>query len=253
MWLGAVKRTVPVRGNYFIAVCDILGFSKLIRDKPLEVVVDSSIAWLKKSLHHSLHKDGFPKNTPSLQDFERHSHVGLAWFSDTILLYTKQDSDECVTALLSTVGWLIFETLVQGEMKIRSGISYGEAFVDGNDSLYVGRPIVDAYKLQQCQKWSGGALTQDAVLRVPEAYHDGHAPEWWLRPYSVPSGKDETIRTLAVDWTWGIHDHNLKLQWSEKSSQPSPEDWIRNPDICEKWYNTKKFHDDGCQWCVRRS
>ena len=238
--------------KYFIAVCDILGFSKLIEDDPLDVVVNNSIAWFRRSLHHSLHKDGFPEKPPDFEVLNRHPDVGLVWFSDTILLYTKEDSNDCVISLLSTIGWLIFETLVQGKMKIRCGISYGDAFVDPNNSLYVGRPIVDAYRLEKCQKWSGGALTPEAVSRVPEVYRDGRHPEYWLRPYPVPVGKGETIDTLAVDWTWGIHSLDLKLQWSKELPQPSSEDWIKRPDICEKWYNTKKFHDDGCHSCVRR-
>ena len=167
--------------DYLIAVCDILGFSNLVENNPLEVVVDKSLGWFRKSLHHSVHKGTFPKATPTLKQLQSDTNVGLAWFSDTILLYTKRDTDEAVRTLLSVVGWLIFETILEGNTKVRCGVSYGPAFVDPDNSLYVGRPIVDAYRLEQRQEWAGGPLTPEAVDRIPPAYRDGHSLEWWLR------------------------------------------------------------------------
>ena len=60
----------------------------------------------------------------------------------------------------------------------------------------------------------------------------------------------KTIYTLAVNWTYGIHDQ-LPLYWSEKSEEPTPEDWARDPSVCEKWQNTKQFHLDVCDQCRR--
>ena len=63
---------------------------------------------------------------PTLTDINTHAKVGIAWFSDTILLYTREDSDDCIRALLGTVGWLLFETILEGHTRIRAGVAYGK-------------------------------------------------------------------------------------------------------------------------------
>ena len=82
--------------NYMIAVCDILGFKALIERTKLEEVVGGSLAWFRKALNHSLHKKEFPSSPPPTSDLYTHPNVGVAWFSDTVLLYTKHDTDEAV-------------------------------------------------------------------------------------------------------------------------------------------------------------
>ena len=237
-----------MKGNHMVAVCDILGFARLVETQPLDAVVSSAIGWFRKSLHHSLYKNGFPESIPELRDLESHADIGVAWFSDTILLYTLRDDDECVQNMLSTVGWILFETIVSGRTRIRAGISYGEAFIDPKNSLFVGTPIIDAYRLEQSQQWSGAALSEDAEKRIPAEARSGKFADWWVTPYSVPlkSGHKEM---LAVNWTWGIHQPQWKQVWSESREVPNEQDWKEQPDVCEKFTNTNAFHDSTCTFC----
>lgn len=245
----ASEKVSTVQGNYVIAVCDILGFSPLVESGQLGDVVEHALGWFRKSLHHSLHKNAFPENTPATRELERHPHVGVAWFSDTVLLYTKQDTDDSVRELLTAVGWLLFETMIHGNTRIRAGISYGEAFIDPENSIYVGKPIVEAYRLEQSQQWSGGALTESAVQRVPQMARTGRFADWWLIPYDVPLKGQPPLRTLAVNWNLGIHALGWRLLWSRESEIPSASDWATDPSICEKFMNTKAFHDANCHEC----
>ena len=231
-----------------VAVCDILGFAQMVETQPLDAVVNNAIGWFRKSLHHSLHKDGFPNDIPELKELERHTDVGVAWFSDTVLLYTLRDDDACIQNLLTTVGWLLFETIVTGRTRIRAGISYGEAYIDPKNSLFVGNPIIDAFHLEQEQQWSGAALTNSAKERIPSAVQSGRFADWWVMPYSVPLKKGNKDM-LAVRWTWGSHHPSWKLIWSDSQEEPNDKDWAERPDICEKFANTKAFHDETCKWC----
>lgn len=237
-----------MQAQYMVALCDILGFSSLIKRNSLDIVVNQEFGWFRKALFHSVHKDEFPCEIPKTSDFQGHEHVGVAWFSDTILLYTLRDNDEAVRELVMTVGWLIFETLLGGSTRIRGGVSYGEAFIDKENSIFVGMPIVEAYLLEQRQQWTGAALTDAARERIPEYARSGNYADWWVIPYDVPLKDNLTYNTLAINWTWGIHQSDWRLQWSESSNFPSDKDWKEQPDICEKFINTKKFHDTFC-WC----
>lgn len=233
--------------KYTIALCDILGFSDLVKSNPLDGVVDKVLGWFRQALHFSINKNGWPESVPTFDEINKNSKIGLAWFSDTILLFTREDTDENLQELLQTVEWLLFGTMYY-TTRIRAGIAYGDAFIDTKNAMYVGVPIVEAYQLEQQQQWSGAALSESAYDRIPEFARNGRLADWPILPYNVPLKENKTINTLAVNWTCGIHDEP-PLSWSEKSKEPTPEDWEIRPSVCEKWQNTKQFHTDVCDQC----
>ena len=228
-----------------VAVCDILGFSDLVARHTLDHVVDDALGWFRKALHHSIHKNDFPEATPTMEELQASERVGLAWFSDTVLLYTKYDSDDAMSELIATVAWLLFETILTGT-RIRAGLAYGEVFIDPTNALFVGKPIIEAYHLEQAQEWSGGALATSAQNRVPEWARGGDYADWFIKPYRVPLKDRQTFLTSAVDWTAGIHPAGFELRWSKDSPSPSEREWAERPDVCRKWQNTKRFHDSVC-------
>lgn len=233
---------------YGVALCDILGFSEMVGRYPLKEFVERSLGWFRSVLHHSLHHGEFPRTPPSFDALNSHPLLGIAWFSDSILLWTREDNDDCFKALLETVGWLAFETITSLETKIRCGVAYGEAFIDPQESLFVGQAIVDAHRLEQAQQWSGGALTPSAEERTPE---EVRRAKWWVAPYPVPVKAESTaISRMAVDWTQGFHHWAWELQWSKERADPSEEDRRLCPDVVEKFENTRAFHDALCSNCA---
>jgi hypothetical protein len=240
-----------MRQPYFLAVCDILGFSQLVESTPLDVVVTDVLGWFRKAVHHSIHQKDFPLTVPNRAETEQHELVGVAWFSDTVLLYTKKDTDDAVRQLLNSVGWLIFENMLYWPTRIRAGLAYGDAFIDPDNSLFVGKPIVEAYRLEQHQEWSGAALAQSACDRVPERVRSGQFADWWVVPYAVPLKDNASFDTLAVNWNWGIHDIGWRMRWCESSDMPSERDWSTRPSVCAKFVNTKQFHEAFCHDCKR--
>ena len=170
-------------------------------------------------------------------------------------MYTLKDDTECLRALLQAVAWLSFTTMLSGNNTlIRSGIAYGEAFMDRANSLYVGQPIIDAFRLEKQQAWSGGALTKEAAQRLPDNVRSEMYYDWCVVPYEVPMKTSDRrksigVRTVAIDWTYGWHAQGTQLQWSAQSPQPTETDWESRPDVCLKWTNTKLFHDTVCRQC----
>lgn len=245
----ALGKGDDVKKNYTIALCDILGFSSLVQRNPLDAVVHDAVGWFQQSMCHAMSKDSWPDATPTLADIDRNALIGIALFSDTILIWTKVDEDDALRELIQTVAWLTFAN-ISGNTKIRGGISYGEAFIDPANSLFVGTAIIDAYSIESRQQWSGVALTESAVNRVPPFVHDGRFSDWPIVPYDVPLKQGATIPTLAVNWTYGIH-RDLRMDWSASKAEPTEEEWKTKPSICEKWRNTRQFHADICQHCNR--
>ena len=234
--------------NHTIALCDILGFSELVANQTLDDVVQKPLTWVRRSLHRAVHQGADATEKPSLQDIQGQDKLGVAWFSDTILLYTLKDEDECIKLLLQAVGWLLFERMFSPYARIRGGIAYGEAHLDASQSIFVGKPIIEAYLSERRQAWSGCCIAESACARIPKWVQGGQRPDWWLRRYPVPLNEQPAKEMLVVDWTRGIHDL-YDFPWSSKSPIPSHEDERSMPDVCEKWRNTKQFHREVCEWC----
>ena len=122
--------------------------------------------------------------------------------------------------------------MMAGRM-IRGGISFGEAYIDEEESVFVGKPIVEAYQLEKRQQWAGVALTEKAVERIPERVRLGVFGDWWVVPYDVPLKEDNTLQPLAVNWTWGGHSW-WRVSWSESKKLPDESDWGCLPGcLCE--------------------
>ena len=228
-----------------VAFCDILGFSNLVGRRRLEDLVAHDLAIFRRILHYSL-SHNWVAEPPSFDELHSDARVDFAWFSDSIFLYSRDDSDESVRRLVETVSWLLFATITGTQTRVRGAISYGDVFIDSDNDLFVGQPIVEAARLEATQEWAGAALTPAAVERVPISRRDGHDPAWPLRPYLVPAKHSPAgIQTLAVDWTWGIHELSWSCRWSDENDAPPPEAWTATPDLCTKFTNTRQFHDTG--------
>lgn len=239
-----------MKGNYLVAICDILGFSKLILQNDVDTVLKFGLGFLKKTLQHSIHKGSFPDENVSYKSLRDHNELGITWFSDTILIYTKKDENEICKKLMETVGWLIFENMFTLNSRMRVGVSYGEAFMDGGEEIYVGKPIVEAYHLEKSQEWSGGALTKKAEERFGNYLAILNPVQSWVIPYEVPLKDGIKEKLLAINWTNAFHDRTLRnFNWKKDSPEPTLQECLEQPDVIKKWRNTKEFHEKNCWQC----
>src|SRR5260370_11121747 len=131
-------------GNRLVAVGDLLGFRTQVLTRPSAEIVDTTLAYLRRAINFAVNRDP-SSTTPSLQELEPQSRLGVAWFSDTILLYAKEDIDETNAFLLEAIAYLLFVTTIPGGARLRIGIDYGDLYADPTDRIYVGSAIVHAF------------------------------------------------------------------------------------------------------------
>jgi hypothetical protein len=240
--------------NKLVAVCDILGFTALVQNNSAETIANTTIDFLRKTLYSSLYQKNYSDGTPTLQELKNQNEIGLAMFSDTLLLYTLQDNIENNNKLIQTVAYLLFFSMFGSKFcRIRAGISYGEFYHDDENQLYLGKAIVDAYKLEKKQLWAGATLTRSAEEIIPDYAKKENNYEWWLTYYKVPlrSPVANDLNYLVIDWTKGFHNPS-KFNWSESNSEPSLDECKRYKDIIDKWKNIRKFHSEKCLRCKDR-
>lgn len=239
-------------GNRTVAVCDILGFRSLLMTRPLQELLEGELAIFRKLVGFSVKHEEPTSLPPGLNDMRSQGRVGFAWFSDTLLIYSTDDTDISCRNVIETVAWLLFSTM-STPTRVRAGIAYGEFAADSANEAYFGRSVVEAYELEQAQEWAGAALTQGASERLPRRDTTGARFQWHVCEYPVPlKDSHPNCSGLAVDWTQGIHT-SFDLQWSRQRSSPSDEERQRQPSICAKWDNTRRFHDSVCVQCHPRN
>ena len=79
--------------------------------------------------------------------------IGNAYFSDTLLFWTKYSK-----VSLPSFTQLIAETVCYGlehELPLRGTITVGEAILDAKSGAYLGQPIIEAARAEGAQEWIG--------------------------------------------------------------------------------------------------
>lgn len=232
--------------NRVIAIGDILGFKETVLTTPLEVIVEQYFGFFRRALQHALRQQGWPSVPESFTELRASAPIGLEWFSDTIVLFARDDSDTSAKAVVDAAAWLLFETMYVTAVRLRFGVDYGELHASTDAGQIVGRAVVGAHLLEADQKWAGGALTPAAAERV-----GGVSRNDTLVEYPIPFKKHVSPTRVALNWTYGDHSP-LDICWSRESSQPSEQDRREREDVVEKWRNTNAFHERVCFWCPQR-
>jgi len=229
-----------------IAIGDILGFKETVLKTPLEKIVQQHFGFFRRAMEHALRQQGWPSVPEDFEQLRTSAPIGIEWFSDTIVLFSREDTDAASKAVLDAAAWLLFETMFVSAVRLRFGIDYGELHVDRNAGQIVGRAVVAAHVLEGDQNWAGGALTPAATERVGGIEHNDTLVE-----YPVPLKKGLIATRAAINWTYGDHPP-MTIRWSPSSENTRPEDRGERCDVVQKWENTNAFHDEICFWCRQR-
>ncbi|HWW62183.1 MAG TPA: hypothetical protein VN181_12505 [Thermoanaerobaculia bacterium] len=213
-----------------------------------EEVVRGSIGWARRCLDHALFQSGFPAEAPPFNKFRSHPHVGVAWFSDTVLLYTRTDTDTDAAFLTRACSWFLFETIVVAKARMRLGLAYGPLLVDEENAVHVGLSIVHANDTEKQQEWSGGALHSTAEERLGPLIDSLPVIKYTvpIKPAEIPTKKMLAL-SHAIDWTSEIHEV-LTFAWAPQSADAP--NAVRNgaADIVRKFENTRLFHEKMCAY-----
>lgn len=88
--------------------------------------------------------------------------VGYAWFSDSFLVYSNDDSKASFLAIDSICRWFSY-FLITGNIPVRGAISCGQLYSDRKNNLFFGKALTEAYEYGEAQDWIGLILTPSAT------------------------------------------------------------------------------------------
>jgi hypothetical protein len=133
----------------WVAVIDLLGFSHTDwKTNYLSIVTSYELA-LEQIVHACRNKEA----------------VEYAWFSDTFILYSEDDSASSFVHVESSVRHFLQGLLNHG-IPFRGGLSCGDFFAKPKQNIYVGEALVEAYKMSECHNWIGFSFTEKAAKQL---------------------------------------------------------------------------------------
>jgi hypothetical protein len=212
---------------YFVAMCDVLGFSQLVAETSLEEVHQKYRALLDEAGPASIYRT-------SPETSERTNLVEHIVFSDTILFWAPADGRiEILPGLLS-----ILMKQVIGSMPLRAGIAFGDCVIDSQRHVYLGQPIIDAFRTEQAQEWVGGAY-HPSCLQAPgfrEFLGGGALVIEYQVPVKLCGPRTYNGPTLkhAVNWPLFCGPDVLEIIADQEGRSPK--------ESRAKWQHTRAFY-----------
>lgn len=151
--------------NRFVAFCDILGFSELVRNGDISELAEKYDAMLREAKASCLMVKTFPSSTPWKAERYRANHIV---FSDSILLWSNplgMKNSSSIYDATSFINYLsiIFGIALKMNLPLRIGIAYGKCVINPDAGLYLGLPIIYAYQTEQAQDWVGVACHSSCI------------------------------------------------------------------------------------------
>jgi hypothetical protein len=157
--------------NRTVAFIDILGFKQKIDKQPAKNLGEK----YKKAIRYALEKYPISFNSSKEPSFFTNISTGDEYcisyiFSDSIILASFDDTEINTCKLLIFTYRLMRTMIVQGFL-VRGGISYGDMYIDLEDSVFVGKALTQAYELEMKQEWIGVTIHENVVKAFPNIFN----------------------------------------------------------------------------------
>lgn len=172
-----IKRTFD---SVYVAFLDVLGFKELVENNSHEYLEHIYLNTLSANVTHALANDKFviihSKGQEYLTPDTRKASVNSLLVSDSIIIWTENDSIESFTDMVLTVRNLMAYSFFGG-LPLRGAIAIGPLTMQMGQEpsrthnfqhTLFGKALVAACSLERVQKWSGCAISDAAVNRFED-------------------------------------------------------------------------------------
>lgn len=202
----------------YVAFLDILGFSEMIKTRPIDEVLHKMSWGLKLSDLSGRLGKGTPNTLVDELFHEPLVPLEFFTFSDTFVLSTKDTSPKSLFQIIASTA-MLSKFLITAGLPIRGAIAKGElAKVSDTDHL-IGRGIINAAELEKQQEWFGIALSPEIINN--EFLDIAREPllQALVVEYNVPMKSSYTGEPVlwAINWRY-----NLSVHAGIKSLFPKP-------------------------------
>jgi hypothetical protein len=203
---GAWERVARSR---YVAHVDMLGMSQLtfLDPKLAWSVVSDTVIALRRVLALAYLVNG--------RDIKIADHVASFTFSDTVLLFTKGDEPEDLRSILFACLELFAQRLSRCA-PFRIGVAHGLFVFNRDENVFVGPPLIQAYRLGEEAQWLGAVLDQSVAEKATQL---------------EPALRDGNGRNLVVQWEVPLKSGNKASQYVLAWPRSHRNDFIVQPPI----------------------
>lgn len=147
--MNKTKTTWKTTDNRFVAFIDILGFKDLVNRNSHSDIYEklSKISKTKQLLENAANKELVNERFNDVD-------IYIASFSDSIVIFSKNNTVDNFGYFLIAVRWLFAKTIESG-IPMKGAIAYGEISLNKSEQIYFGQPIIDAYLLEEDVQYIG--------------------------------------------------------------------------------------------------
>lgn len=196
---------------------------------------------MRARLRNHGHLEVFNAYQQAIKEFVRnsadHAVVSHAWFSDTFLLATIDDSGKSFVELEQACRWFVYFMLTAG-IPLKGAIACGHMYADFEHGIFIGDAMVEAYDYGEGQDWIGLLLCPSATavmakLGIPVEERLSYAlwaPSWKEKPASTGKPADAPDQVGAcILGNWGsINGKNACVEALQvMASECPPKDKVK--------------------------
>jgi hypothetical protein len=209
---------------YLIAVFDVLGFSALVREKGIQVLLGMYQDLIARVVLNTNYT-GFGRIKVGPGKFclgGFYAPVNYAYFSDTILLWTTRQFTH-VSPFLAKCGDLVCEALKIG-LPLRGSVCFGEAVMHKASNTFLGPALVEANEMEKNQNWIGATLGASFMLNeLKEALSEALVVPLFCEHFK-PEMKT-SLPYLTLDWVgrWRLKANPDVITMLESMKAKAPE------------------------------
>jgi len=138
-------------GKRWVSYFDRLGFGQFTAEHGLVEIFSETSFCLSEARRHG-------------QDF---ANVECAWFSDTFLFWSTDDSRASCRAVAEASRWF-FDGLIDSKVPLRGALAFGDFYGDKANGLFFGKALVDACHCGEKYDWLGFVLHESALKQMAE-------------------------------------------------------------------------------------
>jgi len=219
------KKYWNVMSNRYVAFMDIMGFKNMVdREKhqdilqkmitfhqPIEVINnDSEVRLLSKKLTEVSVDEPFTR---------------VITFSDSIIFVTNDGTERSGINICIALDWVMKNAIIMG-IPIKGALAYGEQTSDFDMNLHFGRPLIDAFELQEEIMLYGLVFHHTAEKQFQETnmmYNMNHLGYFIWYPVNIKHG---VANHFMLNWTRDLSNKtNIELatinkMYDQVSGQP---------------------------------
>jgi len=191
-----VTNMLVTEGERFVAFFDILGFGTWVESEGSKKVFTYVRGFLNLMVRSSL--PGSTVHQDMSVDIQK-SDIGYINFSDSIVFYSRNDSYHCLKAMLTVCGEFMNVVICGPSRMLRGAIAHGEFYADPKANAYVGKALIDAYKLEEDQDWLGLSL-HDSVEVIKYFQQALNEHNGYIVRSLVPLRSNSNKKPYCINW-----------------------------------------------------